>query len=280
MTYTVERTSPEVLTLRHTDIAAGWEQRYLLISDVHFDSPHCDRRLLTKHLNQAKQSGAGILVIGDWFDAMGGRNDKRATKSTARSDDSVPNYFDVLVDHAADYLAPYADNLVMLSQGNHETAILKHNETDLLARLCRELNCQCMGYSGWVRILSQDSHGGKRTQRRLYFHHGSGGGGPVTKNVIQTNRRAASVDADIYLYAHVHEAWCLENVVEKLNEKGRSYYSTQYHVQLPAYKQEHGHGGYHDEKGRPPKPLGGWWMVLGYDGTQPGSVGVRFERAN
>lgn len=280
MSYDIERTSATVLTLRHFDIAAGWEQRYLLISDVHFDSPHCDRRLLTKHLDQAKASGAGIMCIGDWFDAMGGRNDKRATKSTARSDDSVPNYFDVLVDHAADYLAPYADNLVMLSQGNHEAAILKHNETDLLARLCRELNCQCMGYSGWVRILSQDSHGGKRTQRRLYFHHGSGGGGPVTKNVIQTNRRAASVDADIYLYAHVHEAWSLENVVEKLGDRGRTYYSTQYHVQLPTYKQEHGYGGYHDEKGRPPKPLGGWWMVLGYDGTQPGNVGVRFERAN
>src|SRR5688572_23682139 len=104
MAYQVERTSDEVLTIRHTGISAGWEQRYLLISDVHFDSPHCDRKLLTKHLEQAKAVGAGVLCIGDWFDAMGGKNDKRAHKSGVRAEDSRDNYFDSLVDSSADYL--------------------------------------------------------------------------------------------------------------------------------------------------------------------------------
>lgn len=278
--YTVERTADEVLTLRHDDVAAGWEQRYLLISDVHFDSPYCDRKLLTRHLELAKAQGAGVLCIGDWFDAMGGKQDRRSTKNTARDEDKHDNYFDMLVDHSAEYLAPYTDNLVMLSKGNHETAILKHNETDLLERLCRELGCQCMGYSGWVRSLFQNSSGGARSQRRIYFHHGAGGGGPVTRGTINANRRAASIDADVYISGHIHEAWVLENVVYKLNEKGRVFYNTQMHCQLPTYKQEHGHGGYHDEKQRPPKPLGGYWLVFYYDWTRPGNVGQRFERAN
>lgn len=280
MTYTIERTNDEVLTIKHADIAAGWEQRYLLISDVHFDSPHCDRKLLTKHLEQAKAVSAGVMCIGDWFDAMGGKNDRRASKSTTRDEDTVDNYFDSLVYNSAKYLEPYTDNLVMLSQGNHETAILKHNETDLLERLCRELGCQCMGYSGWVRLLNVGKGGGGRSQKRMHFHHGSGGGGPVTKGVIQTNRRAASIDADIYVGGHIHEAWAVENVVAKLNEKGRTYFNTQHHVQLPTYKQEYGTSGYHIEKGRPPKPLGGYWMVFSWDSTQAGNVGLRFERAN
>lgn len=284
MTYTIERTSPEVLTIRHAGIAAGWEQRYLLISDVHFDSPHCDRKLLTKHLDQAKSTGAGVLCIGDWFDAMGGKNDKRASKSTVRVEDKADNYFDLLPARSFDYLQPYAANLVMMGDGNHETAILKHQETNLLERLTQKLGVgplgtQHMGYSGFVRFMFNGS-GRTSITKRMYFHHGSGGGGPVTKGVIQTNRRASSVDADIFVSGHIHEAWAVENVMVKLMDSGRIHLATQTHVQLPTYKQEYGSGGYHIEKGRPPKPLGGYWLIFYYDATQPGNVGYRLERAN
>lgn len=275
--YQVERTSSQVLTIRHEDITAGWEQRYLLMSDVHFDSPHCDRRLLTKHLDKAKADGAGVIVVGDWFDAMGGKNDKRATKSTVRPADNVPNYFDSLVDNSRDYLLRYAANLVMLSDGNHETAILKHQETDLLERLCRSLDTNHMGYSFFIRFMFDAS--GKKSTVRAYGHHGSGGGGPVTKGVIQTNRRAASVDADIYVSGHIHEAWVVENIMLRLNDKGNLVFTTQLHIQLPTYKQEAMTGGYHDEKGRPGKPLGGYELVFYYDLSRIGRIGYRVERA-
>jgi predicted phosphodiesterase len=278
MTYEVQRTSDEVLTIRHTDVAAGWEQRYLLISDVHFDSPHCDRKLLTKHLGQAKAQDAGVMCFGDWFDAMGGRQDKRGSKGQLREEHQVDNYFDVLVDDACGYLEPYASSLVMMSDGNHETAILKHNEINLLGRLTRQLGCLHMGYSGFVRLMFESSK--NRSSRKLYFHHGHGGGGPVTKGTIQTARRAASIDADIFVSGHIHEAWAVENVMVKMADSGRIYLSPQYHIQCATYKQEYASGGYHIEKGRPPKPLGGWWMVFYFDRTQPGNVGIRFERAN
>lgn len=280
MRYGIERTNSDVLTIRHSDVAGGWEQRYLLISDVHFDSPHCDRRLLTKHLTQAKESDAGIICIGDWFDAMGGKKDKRANKSTVRPEDSKDNYFDALVDNSAEYLAPYAENLVMMSLGNHETAITKHNEIDILARLCKDLGAQYMGYSGFLRFMFQGDQG-KRSTRRAYFFHGSGGGGPVTKGVIQTNRRAASVDADMFFSGHIHESWVVENVIVKMSDGGRIYHSTQMHVQLPTYKNEYEmSGGFHIEKGRPPKPLGGYWLIFYYERGQSGRVGYRLERAN
>lgn len=278
--YQIERTNPDVLTVRHTDVSAGWEQRYLLISDVHFDSPYCDRKLLTKHLGQAKERGAGVLCIGDWFDAMQGKNDRRGSKGSLRNENKKDNYFDSLVDESAQYLEQYAQNLVMIGDGNHETAILRHNETDLAQRLCRQLDTQHVGYSGFVRYLFQ-GHTGNRTGRRLYWHHGAGGGGIVTKGVTQHSRRAASVDADIFVSGHIHEAWVLENLMVKLSDSGRIYTATQLHVQLPTYKQEYDlQGGYHIEKGRPPKPLGGYWLVFHYDPTQPGNVGTKVERAN
>lgn len=280
MAFSVERTNPDVLTIRHTDVAAGWRQRYLLMSDVHFDSPHCDRRLLTKHLNQAREAGAGVICVGDWFDAMGGKNDKRASKSTIRSEDKVDNYFDALVDRSVEFLEPYRDNLVMLSDGNHETAIIKHNETDLLERLCRQLGTNHMGYSGFIRFMFQGEKG-RRTTRRYYWHHGYGGGGPVTKGVIGNQRRAATIDADIFHTGHVHEAITEEFVRVKMNDSGRVYLSTELHIITPGYKQEYDlRGGFQLEKGNAPKATGAYWLDFYYDTTQLGNIGFTPARAN
>jgi hypothetical protein len=278
--YVVERTSPECLTLRHKPIAAGWSQRYLLISDVHFDSPYCDRALLTKLLDQAKACNAGVLDFGDWFDAMQGKNDRRGSKQDVRPEYKVADYFGALIDYSADYLAGYTDVLIAMGDGNHNTSILRHNEIDLLRLLCGRLGIQHMGYSGFIRFMFQGTKG-MRTTKRLYFTHGSNGGGPVTKGVIQTNRRAANIDADIFVSGDIHESWAVENVVVKMSDSGRVFLAPQIHVQLPTFKQEyHMGGGYHIEKGRPPKPLGGYWLEFYYDGSVAGNVGCRVERAN
>lgn len=277
-----ERTGPNVLTLRHPVVEAGWSQRYLLIADVHFDNPLCDRRLLTRHLDEAKRIGAGVMCFGDWFDVMGGRNDPRRSKTGTANQHNVDNYLDAVVDESAEYLSPYQGNLLMMADGNHETLIRKNVEVDLLEHLCRALQVQHMGYSGWIRMMFERAGArGSRSQRRMWYHHGSGGGGAVTKGVIATNRRAAMIsDADIVVSGHVHEAWCLEIVRHGLSDGGNERLSTQLHVSLPTYKQEWDlAGGWHMERGAPPKPLGGWWLDLHFDGTQPGNVNMCVQRA-
>lgn len=279
MAYEIEKTGENVLTLRHNDVALGWSQEYLLISDVHFDSPHCDRKLLTKHLNEAVERKAGILCFGDWFDAMGGKGDKRAHKEGVRTENQRDNYFDSLVDDSAAYLDPYRDFLVLMTQGNHETAITKHQETDLLARLCRHLDIACGGYSGFVRLMTQGAKGNRATHR-LHWHHGWGGAGAVTKNMTANNRKAASIEADIFVGGHTHTTGYDENVIVKLSDSGRIYLDTQYHITIPGYKQEYTPaGGFHIERGRNARPNGGWWMRLMYEEGRRGKVGVEFSRA-
>ena len=277
-----ERTGRNVLTLRHPVVEPGWTQRYLLIADVHFDNPLCDRRLLRRHLDEARESGAGVMCFGDWFDAMGGRSDPRRSKTGVRDAHNADNYLDLIVDDSAEFLEPYAAHLVMMSDGNHEASIRKNIEVDLLDHLCRRLQVQHMGYSGWVRLMFERPGGGDRTQRRLWFHHGSGGGGPVTRGVIATNRRAAMVsDADIVVSGHIHEAWQVEVPRHGLSNGGHERRSTQLHVSCATYKDDWTlEGGWHMERGAPPKPLGGWWLELAYDYAQPGHVGVGVRRAS
>jgi hypothetical protein len=269
--------STSVFTLEVDEWGPGSEQWFLLMSDAHWDNPHCDRQMLRRHYDQAVERNARIFSFGDFFCAMQGRSDRRADKSSLRPEHQGGNYLDLLIDTAEEWLSPYADHIAMMSDGNHEIAIRKYLETDLLERLCRAIDCHHMGYSGFVKFVFP---GGPESTRRLYFHHGHGGGGPVTKGVIQTNRRAASIDADIFVSGHIHEATLVENVVVTLLDSGRVHLATQTHVTCPTYKQEYlMDGGFHIEKGRPPKPLGGWWLVFYYDETQLGNVGTWFLRA-
>jgi len=275
MSFEVEHTSDEVVTVRHVGFGSGWEQEYLLISDVHFDSPHCDRRLLSKHLDEAVSRGAGILVCGDWFDAMGGKNDKRANKSTTRPEDTKDNYFDIIVDNSADYLAPYAKHIVLMGEGNHETAITKHNETNILGRLCSLLHVVHMGYSYFCRFHFQRNGKGGRTSRVLYGHHGSGGGGQVTKGVIGNHRRAASVLADIHHTGHVHEYSVQEYKRLMLTEQSKVREESAWHVITPGYQRDYQmRGSYQVQKGNSPKPVGGAWLRFYYCQGALGEMGI------
>ena len=211
---------------------------------------------------------------------MQGKADKRADKSALRPEHQGSNYFDLLIDTAAEYLAPYKKQWHLMAEGNHETAIQKNHEINLTARLCKALDVNHGGYAGFVRFLFSRDKSGKAS-RTLFYHHGSGGGGEVTKGVIKTNRRAVWLpDADLVVSGHVHESWLMELPRQRLSSSGRTYFDTQYHIQLATFKQEHNlSGGWHIERGAPPKPLGGWWLRWYFDSSKWGNVGMDIVRA-
>lgn len=259
--WAVERTNENVLTVR-VHYKESFEFWVLLTADVHWDNPHCDRALYLRHLELARERDAAIFNIGDWFCAMQGKYDKRADKSTLRPEHQTANYLDALVDTGADYLRPYASNIAMLADGNHETAIAGNHETNLTQRLASALGVAAMGYSGFVRFMFQHNSGGSRQSHTMYFHHGSGGGGAVTKGVIATSRRAVYLpDPTIVVSGHIHEEWQLTLPRVRLTNNGDVYQDEQVHVQLATYKQEFTPvGGWHIQTGKPPKPLGGAWL--------------------
>lgn len=278
--YTVDADT-DVTTVRMTEVREGWEQWFLLISDVHWDNPHCDRKLFHKLMKQAQEKRAGTFCFGDFFCAMQAKNDKRGSKASVRPEHQGDNYFDLLVDTAVDDIEQYSDVIEFFGDGNHETSIKKHHEIDLVERLCKALNVPHGGYSGFIRFMFSRGTSGK-TSRTLFFTHGSGGGGPVTKGVIQTNRRAVWLpDPELLVSGHIHESWLLEIPRQRLSAAGKTYFDTQYHIQLPTFKQEHNlSGGWHIERGAPPKPLGGWWLRWYYDSDRWGNVGLDIVRAD
>lgn len=247
----------------------GAEQYFLLQSDVHFDNPHCKLELLRGHLEEAKRRNAPVLDAGDFFCAMQGKYDPRASKNDLRPEHQSGSYLDKLVSTAADFLHPFRHLLTLRAHGNHETGILKRAETDLTERLVERLKASgspaCSGkYSGWVRFYVK--HGGTRSKSfDLWYHHGYGGGGPVTRGTIQTARTAVYVaDADFVWMGHTHDAWTMPIEKIRLNAANRVEAFRQHHVRTPGYKDEYADGasGWHIERGGAPKPTGAAWLRL------------------
>jgi hypothetical protein len=263
--------SPNVVTVR-LDASKQKEFWFLLLGDQHWDNPKCDRVLLKKILDEAKECGAGILDCGDLFCAMQGKYDRRSNKSDIRPEHQTGDYLDALVRTAADFYEPYAHNIVSLGYGNHEMSILDRHESNLTERLAQTLRDRTgapvpvTGYTGWIKFAL--TRGTNRTSTTLWHMHGYGGGGPVTKDTIQAQRQQAYVEgADILFSGHVHERWCMEHMKVSIDERGEVKHRSIWYVKSGTLKEEYssGKGGWHVGTGKPPKPLGAWWLKITFD---------------
>jgi hypothetical protein len=276
MQYTLERTDDNVLSVRHI-IHAGWSQTYLGLADIHFDSIYCKRQILTKLLNQAKEQEAGIFIIGDLCDVMQVKGDPRSSKNELRPEYLVEDYIDAVVDDAIEYFAPYRHNIIMVSEGNHETAVSGHHETNVIGRFCKALDIPHLGYAGYVRFMFRHDKEGRKSGMSslpMWFHHGSGGGGEVTKGVGRAQRELGPVpDARIYVGGHIHRSWRVDDMRVRLTKDGHTTTERTLHCCLPTMKDEFDlRGGYHIVKGRWPRVIGGLWFRFWYDTFAAGYV--------
>ena len=249
-----------------------WQpKKVLLLSDIHWDNPKCQRDLLKRHLDQAKEIGADVLLNGDTFCLMQGAYDPRKNKDDIRPEHNKANYLDAVVNDAVEWFSPYAHLIKVVGYGNHETNILKRQETDVIERFVYGLNSkndtqvEVGGYGGWIVYGFQRGNGEGRTRFNIKYFHGSGGGGPVTKGTIQFNRMSTMVEgADMVWMGHVHEDHELTYTVERLSSNNKVHLKDILMVRTATYKEEYneGKGGWHVERGASPKPLGGRWLEL------------------
>jgi len=261
-----ELTDENVLTVWFKNVRAGWSQRFLLSADRHHDNPDCARKLEKRHLDEVKEVNAGIIDCGDLFCCMQGKYDKRADKSKLRPENQVSDYFDSLIREADSFYGPYKENFLCLGTGNHETSILHKHEIDLTKRLGEKLGVPVLGYSGAVRFMFVISNT-QRVSKVLWFTHGYGSGGPVTEDMIQSNRQRVYIDsADIMLSGHVHRSWIQEYIKLYVNDAGKLKRRTGWYVKTPTYKDEYktGKSGFTAELGMGPRPLGAWWLEFYY----------------
>lgn len=241
-----------------------WEQWVMLRSDCHWDNVKSDRALQRLHLKKAQDRNAIVLDGGDLFCAMQGKGDPRSSKNAVRAEHNKTNYLDALVNTATKWHQPFKDQFAMLAHGNHELGVYDRKETDLTERLAYNLGVTAMPITGFVRFIFRV--GASRYSYLLHYHHGYGGGGPVTKDVIQANRKAVYTDADIVWSGHTHDSWWLTQPKLEVSKNGSIRKRLQHHIKTPTYKDDYdaGHSNWANTKGHPPKPLGCMWLRFYY----------------
>lgn len=244
-----------------------------MLSDLHWDNPKCDQDLLKKHLDYCKEENIPVMINGDMFCLMQGRGDNRRNKSDIRPEHNNARYLDSVVETAVEWFTPYADILTVIGYGNHETGIIKWQETDILQRFVDLLNLKCHsnvqvgGYGGWV-IVKMNNHSRIATTKIKYFH-GSGGGGVVTKGALNLTRALELYEGcDVYTMGHIHENAARNDVRDALENNSKKGYSINHkpiHLMITGcYKEEYGDGskGWHVERGAPIKPIGGRMLTI------------------
>ena len=251
----------------------GKETKIAMLSDLHWDNPKCDRDLLKKHLDYCKEENIPVMVNGDFFCLMQGRGDNRRNKSDIRPEHNNSKYLDSIVTTAVEWFEPYADILTVIGYGNHETGIIKWQETDILQRFVDLLNLKCNsnvqtgGYGGWLIVKMIENT--KIFSTRIKYFHGSGGGGVVTKGALNLTRALELYEGcDVYTMGHIHENSARNDVRDTLNHNAYKGYHVKHkpiHLMITGtYKEEYQEGakGWHVERGAPIKPTGGRFLTI------------------
>ena len=278
--WSLKRLGPSVHRIIFDIDSHDQECKVLLRSDAHHDNPQSDNAMEKRHLAEATKINAPIISNGDDFCAMQGRWDKRSDKNKLKPEHQCIDYLDALVTTYADFLKPHTKQLAVMGTGNHETGILKHHETNLTSRLVERLrtmtgdDIQEAGYTSWVFITLryQKKKGVKNPPQstvKVWRPHGYGGAAPVTKGVIQTNRRAVyTPDANLIISGHTHQEWYFPIQRQRVDRYGNVFQDEQLHISMPSYKDGYGigEGGWEIEKGFPPAPRGAVWLKVKIQG--------------
>jgi hypothetical protein len=256
----------------HSIDVHGESIKIAMLSDIHWDNPKCDWNYLKRHLDYCVEHNMPIHINGDMFCLMQGRGDKRSSKSDIRPEHNNTRYLDSVVETAVDWWSPYAHLLTVIGYGNHETAIIKWQETDILQRFVDLLNYKngtnvhTGGYGGWF-IINQWLTKTMCTPIKIKYFHGSGGGGVVTKGAINLTRALELYEGfDVFAMGHIHENSARNDTREIVDNRNNfAIKHKDLHLMLTgAYKEEYGDGskGWHVERGAPIKPIGGRILTI------------------
>lgn len=262
--------------------SVGFRQDLFLMSDIHFDSIYCDRKMLKRDLDMVLEKEMWIVINGDIWDAMQGKKDPRGNLDELRSELKTEKYFDALVDSTVEFLKPYQQNILLMSYGNHETSVIKYNGTDLIQRTVGVLNngskhrIQTGGYAGWIRFMFQNGHT-SHGRIAYHYHHGHGGSAFVSDGILDDKRTGVYVpDADIVHFGHNHKEYVHTVARQRLNGKGVVENDYQLYVRTPGYKSPFPkdiEGLSWDVSNGTPTPLGSVSVNIGVVGDRPAVIG-------
>jgi hypothetical protein len=250
------------------------QYRHLFLADLHVDHKSFQHELLAHDLTAALQANATISIHGDLFDVMQSKDDPRGSLNGLVDAVNGVDYLDRCVNYAVELLRPYATNIVLITDGNHETNVLKRKHTDLNARVCERLKEYGYRgghgwYQGWMvfqQVVGAEYNGEiggdiPRGSLKVYYHHGAGGSAKRSRGILGLMSLAdKSEGADVIVAGHLHMGAMAPLHRYTLDHKFKPKTRTILMGRTGTYKDDSGAGGWGVEKDFGPPTLGGLWL--------------------
>jgi hypothetical protein len=250
-----------------------------LFADLHYGAIDCNHKLAQRRMRRyVDEFDAKLFILGDTLDLITKSDRKRympsRIPSNIASDDDQTT---MMLDFAFEQLQPFAENIYMISMGNHETSKVKYSDINPLKLLVRELNLDLKSRGSTHRIMLGGYHGywrfglnvgGRKLAYRFLYDHGHGGGAPVTKGMIDINRIQTSYNYDLFAFGHKHTKISDRSVYHDVSQNGNTKVKSRLAVQVGSFQNVYderalvasgrpGEATYMDSKGVGASPTGG-----------------------
>lgn len=177
--------------------------------DIHYDGMGnkgiCDVAKLKADL-ELVDDNTYIIGGGDWLECIV-PGDKRYRKGLDNSESE--EIIDEQLNGLYEIFKPYRERILWIGDGNHEDSVIKYSGTNPMKRLAERLSTDqhTILYTGYNCFISlRLNENGARTRTvKVYCHHGWGGGSRTQgADLTKYSKHAANIEADLFLYGHVH----------------------------------------------------------------------------
>jgi hypothetical protein len=213
---------------------------------------------------------AWLVGGGDHVDAIVPADLKRFQVSTVDTKylalENPDEFLDAQAQDFCEIMRPYQGRILGLALGNHELAISKRYGFSIHRQICRDLDCDDLGYSYILLLKLTRAEQGRTRSVIIYGTHGWGGGGRTEGGSITKYARAVQYySADIFVSGHDHDSWTKKIARVGINQNGNIQSRDLILANTGSFMKTLSDGvtpSWAETKGLPPRNLGGVILEL------------------
>lgn len=173
--------------------------------DAHLGACESTEDALILKVSECASKGKFGLALGggDWHDCIT-HNDKRFSMNGLANWVEKSNIVDSQRRRSKEIFSPIDKKQWLgIGTGNHEEAIHRYHDNDIIRNLCRDMDIPYAGYQTFY--ILKFKRAGKITHTiKIHSWHGAGGAQTEGARLARLTRLVNDIEADIYLMGHLH----------------------------------------------------------------------------
>ena len=225
---------------------------FALMSDINLTESHQNLKLAEKHLKEAREKNARILLNGNTLDFF-----KENKNFYAKRNPESEFQKNLSIDFAYEFLKPFAQNIDFISYKDSELINILPMKK-LISRLnySMDTNIIMCSSKSWFTINFQMGH--SNYKYRIFSDEGKTKS-PVTKGKIQHSRLAEKIDgADVIWLFGKNSDYEHSRIIETLNSKNEILHKEILELRTPSYYKKKNA----ETENKVPESAGGRWLEI------------------